>query len=82
MQKEYKKVTFDFPAEEYVYLKLACAKKGISMKDLITQAVIMYIEDLEDEMDTTSLGRARKEIADTGVISWEALEKKLGWDKL
>lgn len=82
MHKENKKITFEFPADEYVYLKLACVKKGVSMKDLITHAVIMYIEDYEDEIDTKALGKARKEIVDSGVMSWKDLEEKLGWDKL
>ncbi len=28
-KKKYKKLTLDFPAEEYVYLKMACAKQGV-----------------------------------------------------
>jgi len=82
MQKNNKKLTLDFPADEYVYLKMACAKKGVSIKDFVTRAVIISIEDFEDEFDTASLGEARKEVADSGVITWEELEKKLGWDKL
>ncbi|MBA3956904.1 MAG: hypothetical protein H0X51_00710 [Parachlamydiaceae bacterium] len=83
MEKQsYKKLSVDFPAQEYVYLKMACAKQGISIKDFVTKAVVRSIEDYEDEMDSASLGIARKEVAENGVITWKELEKKLGWDKL
>ena len=82
MDKQYKKLSIDFPIEEYIYLKMACAKQGISIKDFVTRAIVRDIEDYEDELDSQTLGLARKEISESGVISWEELEKKLGWDKL
>ena len=81
-EEKFKKLSIDFPVEEYLYLKLACAKKGVSIKDFVTKAIIRSVEDYEDEMDSASLGSARKEIAQSGVMSWKDLEKKLGWDKL
>ena len=46
MQKhQNKKLTFEFPAEEYVFLKMTCAKQGVSMKDFITNAVIKSIDE-------------------------------------
>ena len=60
-KQQYKKVTFDFPAEEYVYLKMACAKQGVSMKDFLTRSVIKSIEEYEDELDVMALRRAREE---------------------
>lgn len=81
MEKQaYRKVTFDFPAEEYVYLKMACAKQGVSMKDFLTRSVIKSIEEYEDELDVLALRRAREEKEVN--ISWEEAEKRLGWDKL
>lgn len=60
MDKQYRKVTFDFPAEEYAYLKMACAKQGISMKDFLTRSVIKSIEEYEDELDVIALRKARE----------------------
>lgn len=81
MQKqEYRKVTFDFPANEYVYLKMACAKQGVSMKDFLTRSVIKSIEEYEDELDLIALKKTREENEPT--ISWKEAEKKLGWNKL
>lgn len=83
MEKEkYKKITFEFPIEEYVYLKMACAKQGVKMKDFLTNAVIRSVEDYEDELDRASLEAARKDISENGTMDWEEMEKELGWDKL
>ncbi len=83
MQKQqYKKLTFEFPAEEYVYLKMACAKQGVSMKDFLTKAVIRTIEEYEDELDLIALRQARTEENIKNAISWEDAVKQLGWDNL
>lgn len=82
MEKDkYKKITFEFPIEEYVYLKIACAKQGVKMKDFITKTVIRSIEDYEDELDRSSLETARKDTLESGSMSWEEMKKDLGWDK-
>lgn len=75
MDKQYRKVTFDFPAEEYVYLKMACAKQGVSMKDFLTRSVIKSIEEYEDELDIMSLTKARKE--KEAPIPWKEAKKQL-----
>ena len=79
-KQQYRKVTFDFPADEYVYLKMACAKQGVSMKDFLTRSVIKSIEEYEDELDIMALKKAREERENS--IPWEEAEKKLGWDKI
>lgn len=78
--RPYRKVTFDCPEEEYVYLKMACAKQGVSMKDFLTRSVINSIEEYEDELDVAALKKAREEKETP--ISWEEAEKSLGWDKI
>lgn len=83
MQKQqYKKLTLDFPANEYVYLKMACAKQGVSIKDFVTKAVIKTIEEYEDELDLMALRQARTEENIENAISWEDAVKQLGWDNL
>ncbi len=79
-QRPTKKLTIDFPADEFVYLKMACAKQDISIKDFVTRAVIRSIENYEDELDKLSIEQAYKDIAEHGTISWEQACKELGWD--
>lgn len=77
-QQKYKKVTFEFPAEEYVYLKMACAKQGVSMKEFLTRSVIKSIEEYEDALDVAALRRAREE--NETPIPWDEAKKQLGLD--
>lgn len=79
-RQQYRKVTFDFPADEYVYLKMACAKQGVSMKDFLTRSVIKSIEEYEDALDVAALRKSRQE--NEIPIPWKEAEKRLGWDKM
>jgi uncharacterized protein (DUF1778 family) len=82
MQKhQNKKLTFEFPAEEYIFLKMACAKQGVSMKDFVTKAIIKSIDEYEAHLDSTSYQALTQEERDHA-IPLEQLEKELGWDKL
>ena len=44
------RLNIDFPGEEYIYLKMLCAHKGISVKDFVVPLIISAIEDEEDAM--------------------------------
>lgn len=82
MQKQqYKKLTFEFPIDEYVYLKMACAKQGVSMKEFLTSSVIKSIDEYEAQLDSLYLKETTQEDLDNA-IPLEQLEKELGWDKL
>ena len=82
MDKHYKRLSVEFPAEEYIYLKMACAKQGVSMKDFVTKAVIMYIEEYENKLDAIALQEALTEENLKNAIPWEQAKKELGWNKL
>ena len=81
MEKHYKKLSIEFPVEEYIYLKMACAKKGVSMKNFVTESLLKSVEEYEDELDIIAL----KNITDEdrkNAVPWEQVKKELGWDKL
>lgn len=80
MQKKYTRLSLQFPAEEYMYLKIACLKKGISIKDFVTQSVLKTMEEYEDELDLAALEEARTKGYES-YIPWAEMKKKLGWDK-
>lgn len=80
-KQRYKKLSVEFPAEEYIYLKMACAKKGVSLKEFVNQAVIRSIEEYEDELDLKALEQITKEDR-KNAQSWEDVKRELGWDKL
>ena len=81
MEKRYKKLSVEFPAEEYVYLKMACAKKGVSLKEFVNQAVTRSIKEYEDELDLKALGEVTDEDR-TNAQTWDVVKQELGWDKL
>ena len=39
------RLSFEFPREEYPYLKIFCAKKKISIGEFITNLLIKYIAE-------------------------------------
>lgn len=80
-KQRYKKLSVEFPAEEYVYLKMACAKKGVSLKEFVSQAVIRSIEEYEDELDLKALEQITEEDR-KNAQPWEDVKKELGWDSL
>lgn len=80
-KQRYRKLSVEFPADEYVYLKMACAKKGVSLKEFVNQAVIRSIEEYEDELDLIALKKITEEDRNNAT-SWEEVKKELGWDKL
>lgn len=55
MEKQYKKLSVDFPVEEYTYLKMACVKQGVSLKDFVTKAIIKSVEEYEKELTVENL---------------------------
>lgn len=81
MPSNTKKLSVDFPSDEYVYLKLTCTKKGVSVKDFVNKAVMDAIDDFEDDLICKKiLMEGREDISQKDLISWEDVKKKLGWD--
>lgn len=76
--EKYKKLSVDFPADEYVYLKMACAKQNISIKDFVTKAVIKSIEDYEDDLTVEKLNEKNFETASGKVFKkYDKMFKRL-----
>lgn len=76
-KQRYKKLTVEFPVEEYVFLKLACAKKGVSIKEFVNKAVMRSIEEYEDELDLKNLEQITEDDR-INALSWEEVKKELG----
>ena len=80
-KQRYKKLSVEFPAEEYMHLKMACVRKGVSLKQFVNQAVIRSIEEYEDELDLKALKNISEEER-KNAQSWDKVKKDLGWDDL
>lgn len=79
--KDTVRLNFDFPKSHYPYLKLLCAKKGTTFKDLATEMLIEAIEKAEDEMLLEKAEKRLKKQKAEDLISWEAAKKLAGWDE-
>ena len=63
-KQQYKKLSVKFPSEEYIFLKMACAKKGVSMKNFVTSAVLKSIDEYENQLDSLVLKEITQEELD------------------
>lgn len=79
-KQHYKKLSIEFPIQEYTYLKLACAKQGVTLKDFVTRSIIKTIEDYENALDLLALEQITEDER-KNAISWEQAQKELRWNK-
>lgn len=78
-KQHYKKLSVEFPAEAFIHLKMACARKDISLKDFVTQAVLKNLEDYEDEQDLAAFRQFFTEDNIKNAISLDQLKNELGF---
>lgn len=77
--KDKARLTLDMSPEEHMYLKMASAKLGISMREFLLLAAFERMEDIEDEWlaerarETLKNIRAGKE----KTIPWEEMKKRI-----
>jgi len=77
--REKSRLTVDMTPDEHVYLKMACAKIGVSMKDFLLQLAFEKIEDMEDEWLANKATETLENIKSgkEKLISWEEAKKRL-----
>jgi predicted DNA-binding protein len=74
------RLNFEFPKEEYPYLKMLCAEKGLSLKEFATELLIKAIEEYEDHMLARKARRRLKELDKKDNIPFEKARKLAGWE--
>jgi hypothetical protein len=74
------RLNFEFPREDYPYLKMMCAAKGLSFRELATELLRSAMEEYED----LKLGKkARKRLDEMNPkdrISFDEATKEAGWN--
>ena len=78
--KETVRINFEFPRNKYPFLKMLCAQKGISLRQLATEALIRAIEEYEDEQLAKKAHARLEEMREDETISWEEACRLAGWD--
>lgn len=77
--KEKSRLTVDMSTNEHMYLKMACAKLGVSMREFLLYSAFEKMEKIEDDWLAE---RAREVIADIEAgrekaISWKEMKNRI-----
>jgi predicted DNA-binding protein len=74
------RLNIDFPAEEYAYLKMLCAHKGVSMKDFIVPILLSAIEEQEDALLAQKAMIRMKNMDSSDLIPIDQAFDEAGWN--
>jgi hypothetical protein len=73
-----KRMTVVFKDENtYTHLKVEAAKRNINASDIVSEAVVEWIESREDIELAPLVKKAQEEIKLKGTSSWKELKKSL-----
>lgn len=73
------RLTVDMNFEEHAYLKMACAKLGITMRQLMLVATFEKMEKIEDEWIANKAHEILKriELGEEKISSWKKAKERL-----
>lgn len=74
------RLNIEFPSDEYIYLKMLCAEKGVSIKDFIIPIILRAIEEEEDALLTRKAQNRLKNMNPNELIPIEEAFKEAGWN--
>ena len=75
------RLNFEFPRSEYPYLKLMCADRGLSFRELATELLLKTIEDYEDRKLSQKARKRLKELDSKENIPFDKASKEAGWEE-
>ncbi len=77
--KEKARLTLDMSSTEHMYLKMACAKMGVTMREFLLFAAFEKMQEIEDEwlvekaretLDNIKSGKEK-------TVSWREMKKRI-----
>ena len=74
------RLNFEFPLSEYPYLKMVCAKKGLSLRNFATNILLKAIEEAENEMLAQKANERLESLKPEDLIPFEEAARLAGWD--
>lgn len=74
------RLNIDFPSDDYTYLKMICAEKGISIKDFVVPLILRAIEEEEDALLARKAQQRLKNVNSDDLIPIEDAFKDAGWN--
>jgi hypothetical protein len=73
------RLNFDFPRKYYPFLKMMCAEKGLSFRELATQLLFDAIEEYEDRSLGKKARKRLREMDSKDTIPFDEALKEAGW---
>lgn len=74
------RLNIEFPSEDFTYLKMLCAEKGMSIKDFVVPVILRAMEEEEDALLARKAQKRLKILNPNDLISIEEAFKEAGWD--
>lgn len=74
------RLNIEFPSDDFTYLKMLCAEKGISIKDFVVPLILRAMEEEEDAFLIRKAQKRLKNIDSTDLIPIEEAFKEAGWN--
>lgn len=74
------RMNIDFPSDDYTYLKMICAEKGITIKDFVVPIILRAIEEEEDALLIKKAKKRLKNLEISDLVPIEDAFKEAGWD--
>lgn len=74
------RLNIEFPSDDYTYLKMLCAKKGVSIKDFVVPLILRAIEEEEDALLVKKAEQRLKNMDSTDLIPIEEAFKEAEWN--
>lgn len=78
--KDTVRINFEFPKEHYPYLKMLCAKKGVSLREYASDLLIQSLEDFEDAQLAAMADDRLKDFDEDNLISFDDACREAGWN--
>lgn len=76
------RLNFEFPRSEYPYLKLMCAERGLSFRELATEMLMNSLEEYEDRKFAKKARKRLRELDPKENVSFDKAAKDAGWEEL
>lgn len=67
------RISVDFPYEGHIFLKMLCAKKGISIRQYIIDTVMESMREESDEVDDDAFKKAADKLLTSKNSLWKRL---------
>lgn len=74
------RLNFEFPREDYPYLKMMCAAKGVSFRELATELLQNAIEEYEDLKLAKKAQERLDKLNPKENVSIDEAMMEAGWD--